>query len=260
MADDDPLGGAGSYSQLLFGDDDVVSLGTDSDGCLNFSSSSFLSSGAGNSPQMLCFGTKECRDLRSGKVTCSEGDSSSASSVTTTRNHKSNVNRKRNNGAADNKDSDQERGKAANQGNGKKNKPENPKGTTHAKGKKEKLGDRIAALQQLVSPFGKGDTASVLHEAMGYIRFLQEQVNVLCSPYLNPPPSSSQRHRHNGGEAMGSGGGNTPDMRSRGLCLVPVDLTLHVAHSNGADFWSPAAAAAAISVSQPNPPPHSTLN
>lgn len=92
MADDDPLGGAGSYSQLLFGDDDVVvSLGTDSDGCLNFSSStSFMS--AGNSPKMLCFGTKECHDLRSaGKVTCSE-DSSSASSVTTARNHKPNVN------------------------------------------------------------------------------------------------------------------------------------------------------------------------
>lgn len=30
----------------------------------------------------------------------------------------------------------------------------------------------------------KTDTASVLHEAMGYIRFLQEQVQVLSSPYL----------------------------------------------------------------------------
>ncbi|CAN6337164.1 unnamed protein product [Urochloa humidicola] len=50
--------------------------------------------------------------------------------------------------------------------------------------RKEKLGDRITALQQLVSPFGKTDTASVLHEAVEYIRFLHDQVASLSSPYL----------------------------------------------------------------------------
>ncbi|WOK97923.1 transcription factor bHLH133 [Canna indica] len=50
--------------------------------------------------------------------------------------------------------------------------------------RKEKLGDRIAALHQLVSPFGKTDTASVLSEAIGYIRFLQTQIQALSSPYL----------------------------------------------------------------------------
>uniref|UniRef100_A0ACD6AJ49 Uncharacterized protein n=1 Tax=Avena sativa TaxID=4498 RepID=A0ACD6AJ49_AVESA len=44
--------------------------------------------------------------------------------------------------------------------------------------RKEKLGDRVTALQQLVSPFGKTDTASVLHETIEYIKFLHDQVGV----------------------------------------------------------------------------------
>ncbi|KAM1515632.1 hypothetical protein ACFX10_014712 [Malus domestica] len=56
--------------------------------------------------------------------------------------------------------------------------------------RKEKLGERITTLQQLVSPYDKTDTTSVLHEAMGYIRFLHEQVQVLCSPYLQRMPPS----------------------------------------------------------------------
>eukprot|EP00268_Persea_americana_P006978 TRINITY_DN12544_c0_g1_i2.p1 TRINITY_DN12544_c0_g1~~TRINITY_DN12544_c0_g1_i2.p1 ORF type:complete len:124 (-),score=24.92 TRINITY_DN12544_c0_g1_i2:688-1059(-) len=51
-------------------------------------------------------------------------------------------------------------------------------GSISMRERKEKLGEKIAALQQLVSPFGKTDTASVLLEAMGYIKFLQEQVQV----------------------------------------------------------------------------------
>ncbi|KAK4746409.1 hypothetical protein SAY87_012721 [Trapa incisa] len=50
--------------------------------------------------------------------------------------------------------------------------------------RKEKLGDRINALQQLVSPFGKTDTASVLHEAIEYIKYLHVQVNALSAPYM----------------------------------------------------------------------------
>nr|GMD23542.1 transcription factor bHLH113-like [Ipomoea batatas] len=60
-----------------------------------------------------------------------------------------------------------------------------------SKEKKEKFGERIAALQQLVSPFGKTDTASVLYEAMGYINFLHEQVKVLSAPYLHSTPVSN---------------------------------------------------------------------
>ncbi|KAK1269928.1 Transcription factor [Acorus gramineus] len=87
--------------------------------------------------------------------------------------------------------------KKGSQSNTKKPKTETPNAhVSNASGgklkvKKEKMGERIMALQQLVSPFGKTDTASVLHEAMGYIRFLHDQVQVLSSPYLQRPPSTA---------------------------------------------------------------------
>ncbi|KAI3437317.1 BHLH domain-containing protein, partial [Psidium guajava] len=92
--------------------------------------------------------------------------------------------------------------------------------------RKEKLGDRVTALQQLVSPFGKTDTASVLHEAVEYIKFLHDQVSVLCSPYM-------------GNEAPVGLGLSKLDLRSRGLCLVPISSTFPVANSTAPDFWAP---------------------
>ncbi|XP_050901534.1 transcription factor bHLH153 isoform X3 [Lathyrus oleraceus] len=79
------------------------------------------------------------------------------------------------------------------------------------KDRKEKIGERIVALQQLVSPYGKTDTSSVLKEAMEYIGFLHKQVKDTESCSL----------------------------RSRGLCLVPVSFTTGVAEGNGADIWAP---------------------
>ncbi|XP_057773089.1 transcription factor bHLH68-like isoform X2 [Salvia miltiorrhiza] len=61
--------------------------------------------------------------------------------------------------------------------------------------RKEKLGDRITALHQLVSPFGKTDTASVLSEAIGYIRFLQGQIEALSSPYMRNAAGNTH-HQH----------------------------------------------------------------
>ncbi|KAF5739161.1 Basic helix-loop-helix DNA-binding superfamily protein isoform 1 [Tripterygium wilfordii] len=101
--------------------------------------------------------------------------------------------------------------------------------------RKEKLGDRITALHQLVSPFGKTDTASVLLEALGYIRFLQGQIEALSSPYMGTASSSNIRNQHF------EGGEDEPrDLKSRGLCLVPVSFTQHVGSENGADYWAPA--------------------
>lgn len=129
--------------------------------------------------------------------------------------------------------------------------------------RKEKLGDRITALHQLVSPFGKTDTASVLLEAIGYVRFLQSQIEALSLPYLGSG-SGNMRHQqsvHERNSLFPEDPGQLSndnclkrkanseqdyqeepkkDLRSRGLCLVPVSCTLQVGSDNGADYWAPA--------------------
>nr|XP_023918121.1 transcription factor bHLH68 isoform X2 [Quercus suber] len=131
--------------------------------------------------------------------------------------------------------------------------------------RKEKLGDRITALHQLVSPFGKTDTASVLLEAIGYIRFLQSQIEALSLPYLGSGSGNMRQQQQSvqgernclfpedpgqllnencikrkGGPEQDSHEEPKKDLRSRGLCLVPVSCTLQVGNDNGADYWAPA--------------------
>ncbi|PSS35733.1 Transcription factor bHLH113 like [Actinidia chinensis var. chinensis] len=96
-----------------------------------------------------------------------------------------------------------------------------------SKERKEKLGEKIAALQQLVSPYGKTDTASVLLEAMEYITFLHDQVKVLSAPYLQSTPTAKMQDVE------------PYRLRNKGLCLVPISCTVGVAGSNGADIWAP---------------------
>ncbi|KAL2500847.1 transcription factor bHLH [Forsythia ovata] len=129
--------------------------------------------------------------------------------------------------------------------------------------RKEKLGDRITALHQLVSPFGKTDTASVLLEAIGYIRFLQSQIEALSLPYLGTksgnirqqypfqgernclfPEDPGQLLNDNCIKMKGTSDQECheepkKDLKSRGLCLVPISCTLHVGSDiNGADYWA----------------------
>lgn len=102
--------------------------------------------------------------------------------------------------------------------------------------RKEKMGDRITALQQLVSPFGKTDTASVLSEAIEYIKFLHEQVSALSAPYMkNGAAMQNQQITDKAKDPEGP----RQDLRSRGLCLVPVSSTFPVTHETAVDFWTP---------------------
>ncbi|KAI4322854.1 hypothetical protein L6164_022507 [Bauhinia variegata] len=114
---------------------------------------------------------------------------------------------------------------------------ETPSALPPFKVRKEKMGDRITALQQLVSPFGKTDTASVLSEAIEYIKFLHEQVTVLSTPYMKSGAPIQQNQQSSGKSKEAEG--PKQDLRSRGLCLVPVSSTFPMNHETTVDFWTP---------------------
>ncbi|XP_078182749.1 basic helix-loop-helix (bHLH) DNA-binding superfamily protein isoform X1 [Carex rostrata] len=103
---------------------------------------------------------------------------------------------------------------------------------------KVKMAEKITALQQIVSPFGKTDTASVLLEAINYIKFLHEHVQLLSDPYMKAGANKDcnawgAMDRKEKSEA-------SQDLRSRGLCLVPVSCTPQVYRdSNIPDYWTP---------------------
>ncbi|KAK6912041.1 hypothetical protein RJ641_024134, partial [Dillenia turbinata] len=147
----------------------------------------------------------------------------------------------------------------ANVGVYKKARVQSSSSQSQLKVRKEKLGDRITALHQLVSPFGKTDTASVLLEAIGYIRFLQGQIEALSSPYLagntrNQLSVQGERNctfpedpgqllndaclKRRGSPNQENQDAAPKDLRSRGLCLVPVSCTQHIGNDNGADYWA----------------------
>uniref|UniRef100_A0A1J3K9Q8 BHLH domain-containing protein n=1 Tax=Noccaea caerulescens TaxID=107243 RepID=A0A1J3K9Q8_NOCCA len=106
--------------------------------------------------------------------------------------------------------------------------------------RKENLRDQITSLQQLVSPFGKTDTASVLQEAIEYIKFLHEQVTVLSTPYMKQGASIQQQQQQQiSGKSKNQDGNENQELRAHGLCLVPISSTFPVANETTADFWTP---------------------
>lgn len=126
----------------------------------------------------------------------------------------------------------------------KKPRLETPSPLPTFKVRKEKLGDRITALQQLVAPFGKTDTASVLHETIEYIKFLHDQVGVLSAPYLkNNGHHQVLRHLKSSSPDKSSKDDDSHaseiSLKGRGLCLVPISSTFAVASEVPVDFvWS----------------------
>ncbi|TVU27977.1 hypothetical protein EJB05_19483, partial [Eragrostis curvula] len=106
---------------------------------------------------------------------------------------------------------------------------------------KVKLGEKITALQQIVSPFGKTDTASVLFETIKYIKFLHEQVQLLSEPYTNSSRNKGNVPWGDLAEASSKQGEVEHDLKDRGLCLVPVSWTPQVYRDGTAmDYWTPA--------------------
>ncbi|OIV97616.1 hypothetical protein TanjilG_12373 [Lupinus angustifolius] len=119
----------------------------------------------------------------------------------------------------------------------KKSRLESRTSCSPIKVRKEKLGDRIAALQQLVAPFGKTDTASVLMEAIGYIKFLQCQVETLSVPYMKSSQNQNNRVMQRNSAIGDTNEEPKEDLRSRGLCLVPLSCMSYIAGDGGTEVW-----------------------
>ncbi|CAN1174029.1 Transcription factor bHLH123 [Linum perenne] len=87
----------------------------------------------------------------------------------------------------------------------------------------QKMSDKITALQKLVSPYGKTDTASVLQEASLCIKLLHKHIQMLIHSDASSPADDSQH------TTLEESDGEVMDLRSRGLCLVPLSLTKKIA-------------------------------
>uniref|UniRef100_A0A6N2KZ08 BHLH domain-containing protein n=1 Tax=Salix viminalis TaxID=40686 RepID=A0A6N2KZ08_SALVM len=81
------------------------------------------------------------------------------------------------------------------------------------------------------------DTASVLHEAIEYIKFLHAQASVLSTPYMKN--GNPIQHQLAPEDKLNDLEEPNQDLRSRGLCLVPISSTFPVANETTADFWTP---------------------
>ncbi|KAK8691237.1 hypothetical protein V6N13_074755 [Hibiscus sabdariffa] len=85
-------------------------------------------------------------------------------------------------------------------------------------------------------PAFKTDTASVLSEAIEYIKFLHDQVDVLSTPYMK---NGAATHHQQYYEKAKDPEEIKQDLRSRGLFLVPVSGTFPAIQESTVGFWTP---------------------
>ncbi|XP_020090326.1 transcription factor bHLH66-like [Ananas comosus] len=155
--------------------------------------------------------------------------------------------------------------------------------------RRERIAERMKALQELVPNANKTDKASMLDEIIDYVKFLQLQVKVLSMSRLGgaaavaPLVANMSSEGGNGGNGGGSGDSLTvtehqvaklmeEDMGSamqylqgKGLCLMPISLASAISSAtcHPRPSPSPSAAAAVPGLLGPNPlipgpppPPH----
>ncbi|KAJ3706830.1 hypothetical protein LUZ61_010535 [Rhynchospora tenuis] len=136
-------------------------------------------------------------------------------------------------------DSKKRKSEDSSEANSKKPKQQSSTTTSKAQVPKVKLLDKIGALQQIVAPFGKTDTASVLLDTFKYINILHEQVQLLSDPFIK----SCATKDHNtiwGGLEAGEKVDQDVDLRSRGLCLIPISCASQICPDNSMpDYWAP---------------------
>ncbi|GAU34946.1 hypothetical protein TSUD_312770 [Trifolium subterraneum] len=74
-------------------------------------------------------------------------------------------------------------------------------------------------------------------EAIGYIKFLQGQVETLSVPYMKLSQNQNNRVVQGGSATSDTNGEAKQDLRSRGLCLVPLSCMSYIAGDGCPEVW-----------------------